>query len=85
MRPIPMSKATGEWWTNFWETLAIAFSVGGISVAIWQFYDKPAQLAVPLLLAGIACWLLMLVATADGIVHVLDELYFIAKRLEGSE
>ena len=85
MLPTQMSKATGKWWINFWENLAIAFSVGGISVAIWQFYDKPAQLPVPLLLAGIACWLLMLVATADGIVHVLDELYFIAKRLERSE
>ncbi len=85
MRPIPMSEATGEWWKNFWSNLAIAFTAGGISVAIWHFYDKPSQLPVPLLLTGIACWLISLVATADGILHVLDELYFIAKRLERSE
>jgi len=61
-------------WVNFTKSLCVGFVVGGIGIAIWQFYDEPGQLAVPFLLTGIAVLLFHLVGCAEGIVCDLDYL-----------
>ncbi len=57
---------------KFFSRLAVVLLMSGGFVAIWQFYGGPGQLAVPLLLAGIACLLLDLVGIAESIVVGLD-------------
>ena len=70
-------------WVKFFEILGTGFVMVGIGMAIWQFYDKLGQLAVPLLLAGIACMLILLVAYAEGIVADFD--YLIKMLREGKD
>ncbi len=68
-----------SWWETFFVTLGMVFLVSGVGLAIRYFYDQPGQLAVPFLLAGIGCFLALLVCYAEGIVADLEYLQAIVK------
>ena len=57
---------------NFFMKLAAMFFLAGLVVAIWQFYDEPGQIPVPLILAGIAWLLINLVGIAESILVALE-------------
>jgi hypothetical protein len=67
------------WWEKCFENLGLVFLVSGVGLAIWHFYDQPGQLAVPFLLAGIACFLVLLFGYAEGILADLEYLQAIVK------
>ncbi len=69
----------GGWGQKFIDTLGILFVIVGLGIAISHAYDNPSQLAVPFLLAGIACPLYAVRIYAEGILVDLEELYKIAK------
>lgn len=71
-----------SWWEMCFEYLGLVFFVSGVGLAIWHFYDQPGQLAVPFLLAGIACFLVLLFGYANGIVADLEYLQAIVKEGE---
>lgn len=64
---------------KFFESLGAILVAAGAVIAIWQFYDDPAQLPVPFLLAGIGFLLFMLVVYAEGILVDLEYLQRIVK------
>ena len=69
------------WWVRWLQKLAhVAVGTG---LAIAYFYDEPAQLAVPLLLAGVAWCLIILVAYVEGILVDLEYLQHLCERVAG--
>lgn len=62
------------WWVRSLQTLAHVSVAVGTLLAIGYFYDEPAELAVPLLLAGVALCLIILVSYVEGILVDLEYL-----------
>ncbi len=58
---------------------AMGCVVAGTFTAFWEFWDEPRQLVVPLLLAGIALLLLVLVPCVEGILVDLEYLQKLMK------
>ena len=66
-------------WAKLFLYLATGFVTVGTLMAIWEFWDEPRQLVVPLLLAGIAFLLFRLVPCVEGILVDLEYLQKLIK------
>jgi len=67
-------------WEKVYEDFGLTFILMGVGLAVWQFHDQPGQLAVPFILAGIACYLVLLFRYAGGILGDLEYLQEIVKK-----
>ena len=59
-------------WPRLYFYFAMGLVLAGTFTAFWEFWDEPRELVVPLLLAGIAFLLLVLVPCVEGILVDLE-------------